>query len=225
MKKFENIEWLFFDFGGTLDSPGIHSRKLFFNCFNEILCDLDNKIFQDAYTFADELMVSKSLIVKADLFKMNEVMCSLITNKLDINENISKNAANLITQIQTKQLLKNQELLKVLSKHFKLGIVSNFSGNLEIILREFDIHHFFTFIIDSYYTGFKKPQSEIYVHALKLAGIPASQAIFVGDNLERDIVAPKCLGFSTIWIDRDLKKNVHADETVDDLEELLHLIQ
>ncbi|HZR42983.1 MAG TPA: HAD family hydrolase [Ktedonobacteraceae bacterium] len=45
----------------------------------------------------------------------------------------------------------------------------------------------------------RKPAPEIYQYALRAHGIPAEEAIMVGDSLPADVVGPQHLGMLTVW--------------------------
>ena len=53
------IRSLFFDFGGCIDAPGIHTRTLFWDAFRAAgLMPADQReVFQEAYTAADQRMM------------------------------------------------------------------------------------------------------------------------------------------------------------------------
>jgi putative hydrolase of the HAD superfamily len=48
--------------------------------------------------------------------------------------------------------------------------------------------------------GARKPDAKLFTHALSLLGIPASEALMVGDNLEADIEPAILLGMQTFHV-------------------------
>ena len=99
------------------------------------------------------------------------------------------------------------EMLQRWRDKVRMGVVSNFylPDWPQRMLRKFGLDGFFDFIIDSASFGFKKPGHPIYSEALQRAGIssnPASRALFIGDNLTNDMLAPMELGMQAIYLDR-----------------------
>ena len=59
---------------------------------------------------------------------------------------------------------------------------------------------------DAYYTSERlkcyKPKPQFYEAILKAEGIDPGEAVFIGDSLNEDIIAPKELGLHTVWVNR-----------------------
>lgn len=223
-----NIKWILFDFGGCLDSDGMHSRTLFFSQFKKFGLISDNhasESFENAYTASDKKIINESLVVNSKLNQMNQIMCNLIALQLDIDKvsNIN-NVAMAITNIQSFYLRRNSAILKKLQNKFKLGVVSNFSGNLKKILNEFSLSSYFDFILDSYHVGHSKPDPELFKLALRNCDVESDKVLFVGDNLIRDVIPAKSLGMNTILLSSNVENDV-ADYTFSSLEELLIVTQ
>jgi putative hydrolase of the HAD superfamily len=211
------VKWILFDFGGCLDSDGIHSRTLFLNQFvkNHLIPDtVNHPDFENAYTHADNKIIKESLVINSTLGKMNECMCEIIAKKLSIkNPAAVSKAANDITTIQSSYLTRNKKILEKLAQHYKLGIISNFSGNLAVILEEFSLRQYFDFILDSFHVGLSKPNSEIFKLAIQKCDVASSLICFVGDNIDRDIIPAKALEMKTVLISPTTDAN-QADFTM-----------
>lgn len=217
------IKWILFDFGGCLDSDGLHSRRLFFNQFaNSNLIDPigDETYFQEAYTYCDRKIIDENLVINSPLLRMNEIMCSLIADKIHLkNDNKILKVAKKITETQSYYLIRNRPILERLSKEFDLGIVSNFSGNLKIILDEYSLTKNFNFVLDSYHVGHEKPDPEIFKIALMNCQTSPEEVCFVGDNPDRDITPAKLLGMKTVLINPN-QISGNADYTFSSIEEI-----
>ena len=88
-----------------------------------------------------------------------------------------------------------------------MGVVSNFylPGWPERLLGVHGLLQHFEFVIDSAAIGFRKPGHEIYLEALRHAGLGADRAgdvVFIGDNLRNDVLAPRSMGMDAIYFDR-----------------------
>ncbi len=78
------------------------------------------------------------------------------------------------------------EVLGQLRGEFRLGILSNFDGRVRTLLRQFEMLELFdTFIISSE-VGADKPEPFIFEEALRKAGLPADEAVHVGDDPVQD---------------------------------------
>jgi len=226
----QKTKWILFDFGGCLDSDGMHSRKLYSNQFslhNLIKPEIDFETFNNAYTTSDDILIKESLAINSSLLEMNQCMCLNIAKILEIDdmEKINK-VASSITNFQVTHLRRNQKTIEQLSKKYKLGIVSNFCGNLLQILNEYSLASYFTFVLDSYHVGVNKPDPKIFQMAIKLCLVKPDEIYFVGDNPDRDIAPASALGMKTILIGpySRLSKSNYVLSSVRELLELAHKI-
>jgi putative hydrolase of the HAD superfamily len=51
--------------------------------------------------------------------------------------------------------------------------------------------------------GVAKPSAAIFAHALEALGVAATEAVMVGDSLERDVRGAQAAGIRGIWLNRD----------------------
>ena len=229
MNNIKNAKWLLFDFGGCLDSDGVHSRTLFLKNFKKhnLLSTNDQfNFFQEAYTFSDQEIINKNIVKDMHLLKMNEIICSIICQKLKIlnKSSLIEKTAISISCEQSHYLNRNKFILEKLSKNYKLGIISNFSGNLKKILQEHSLSAYFDFILDSYHVGHCKPKAEIFNLAISKCNEEPDNIFYIGDNEDRDILPAKALGLKTVLIS---SKHIftNADYILTSVEELLELTQ
>jgi putative hydrolase of the HAD superfamily len=103
--------------------------------------------------------------------------------------------------VQTECTLeRNAQLLKRLKPVYRLGVISNFYGNVATLCREAALADSLDLIIDSARVGVSKPDPEIFRIALSKLDLAPAQAIFIGDSYERDIAPARQLGMKTIWL-------------------------
>ena len=76
-----------------------------------------------------------------------------------------------------------------LKGRFKLGIVSNFYGNLDRILEESKLDRFFATVADSSRLGIFKPEPGIFEAALKKIQCAPESAAMIGDSLVKGLRA------------------------------------
>ncbi|WP_049617946.1 MULTISPECIES: HAD-IA family hydrolase [unclassified Streptococcus] len=89
-------------------------------------------------------------------------------------------------------------VLRTLQKSYSLGIIANQGPNLENRLIELGIRHYFQVVVGSSDVGMKKPEIDIFVYALKQAGISFEKATYIGGRVDNDIVPAKQLGMGAI---------------------------
>jgi len=95
---------------------------------------------------------------------------------------------------------RNEELLARLGQSYHLGVVSNFTGNLELCLEELGVMQYFSVVADSGRVGITKPDPRLFQHALSWPGLVTTPAWMVGDNFDSDIRPAAALGLSTAWL-------------------------
>ena len=83
-----------------------------------------------------------------------------------------------------------------------LGIISNWTGDLDDVLRRIDLREPFDVIIDSARFGHEKPHPEIFAEALRLAGVSPGSALHVGDSIEHDVDGAIGSGLRPVLVDR-----------------------
>ena len=100
----------------------------------------------------------------------------------------------------------------------RMGVVSNFylSGWPEQLLADHGLSDNFEFVVDSARLGFRKPGAEIYRESLSRAGLSAERAgdvLFIGDNLQNDVLAPRSLGMAAMYFDRSRDRPMAGRQT------------
>ncbi len=83
---------------------------------------------------------------------------------------------------------------------YKLGIIANQPEGTERRLLSYGLLEFFSVIVPSYESGFRKPDERIFLKALSGAGCRRDEAWMIGDRLDNDILPAHRLGMKTIWI-------------------------
>jgi HAD superfamily hydrolase (TIGR01509 family) len=228
---------IMFDFGGCLDTNGIHNRTLLFNALVEVgVLDRPARVaFDDAYTRVDAGINEQGLALGMGLEAMNRLYLEGVSRVLGLEGHSGRlaEANRLVCALQKRVLDANRGVLGRLSEDFTLGVVSNFSGNLTTILEEFRIRGYLSFVIESYYARVAKPDPAIFERALEACGRSARECVFVGDNPERDLAPARALGMKTVLVSTspDVSKQRDrsgagpvADAYISELSALLDLV-
>ncbi len=87
---------------------------------------------------------------------------------------------------------------------YRIGLISNAADdeNTQTLIDKARIRPCFEYIISSAKFGRRKPDPSIFQSALDHFGIPAGQAVMVGDNFAADVVGAHGVGMQAIWVTR-----------------------
>lgn len=84
----------------------------------------------------------------------------------------------------------------------RLGVLSNFSLLLPIILEDLALLDKFDLVVYSAESGVEKPDPAIFREALRQAGVPAARAAHIGDTYADDVAGARAAGMNPILLDR-----------------------
>jgi putative hydrolase of the HAD superfamily len=212
------ISGLLFDFGGTLDSDGGHWLDRTYHTYNQIgLVKIDKTSIKEAFYSADTQAESDPAMRTAPYRNMMQMHFHWQFEKLRLNNPAKEaEAVSFFVRAAEKVLRRNRKTLEMLSlEKYRMGVVSNFYGNIETLCREFGYNTFMKVLIDSAVEGVSKPDPKIYTLALERLKTPAYQTMMIGDNFERDILPAKALGMKTAWLVGDQKRDCPDPTKVD----------
>lgn len=106
-----------------------------------------------------------------------------------------------------------------------VGLISNFEGWLEGMLRQMGVADSFDLMIISGNEGIEKPDPAIFNLALERAGLGASETAYVGDHPRVDVEASKAVGMTGILIDRKGWHPGFEGHRIESLSDLLPLLE
>ncbi|MCL5876368.1 MAG: HAD family hydrolase [Candidatus Bathyarchaeota archaeon] len=115
--------------------------------------------------------------------------------------------------------------LRALFGKYKLGIISNFAIPECVLklLKASGIDWLFDVVVVSGAVNKRKPSPDIFRRSLKILGVSAAEAVFVGDTIDADIEGSKAVGMRAIYIERRSQKRSEKfcpDQTIKSLREL-----
>ncbi len=117
-------------------------------------------------------------------------------------------------------------MLQRLAGDFRLGVVSNFYGNVGRILADAGIAPLLDVIADSNALGVSKPDARIFAHAVAGLGVQPAETLHVGDSYERDVVAARAAGLRSVWLVRHgTASRTHDVVHVHSLDEVAALLE
>jgi HAD superfamily hydrolase (TIGR01549 family) len=94
-----------------------------------------------------------------------------------------------------------ETLLRLRESGLILGVISNRRRPFGEYLQELGINDYFDFSLAAGEVNSWKPDKEIFLHALRLTGIAAQEAMYVGDNYYADVLGARNAGLNPVLID------------------------
>ena len=202
-----NYQNLCFDYGGTLDTGGIHWADFLWQEYQEHHVPVTHGAFYQAYVHTERYLGQHDVIQPNHTFR--ETLS--IKVQLQLHELLSEEQLNserydekLIVDSSYQRVLAVlydvRPILQSLSKNHTLVLVSNFYGNLHTVLREFQLDSYFKDVVESAAVGIRKPDSAIYQLALSRNHLRPEDTLVIGDSLKNDILPAHSLGIHTVWL-------------------------
>jgi FMN phosphatase YigB (HAD superfamily) len=192
---------ILFDFGGTLDDDGIHWPLRFHIAYREAGGELAYRDFEAVFKSTDrdlaELPKIRTMGQRAAIAATTALLIERLPDGADVN------VIRIIDTLHTAVLAtvaRNRPMLERLAARYRLGVVSNFTGNLEPCLVELGIRPLFHALADSALVGAVKPDPAIFHVVLEELNVSAEATWMVGDNPDADIRPAHALGMRTIWL-------------------------
>ena len=98
---------------------------------------------------------------------------------------------------QTARSLKVLQTLK--DQGVPMVLVSNFYGNMPVVLHEFGFDGLFVKVVESAVVGIRKPDPRIFLLGVDALGLKPEEVTVVGDSLDKDIIPAHEAGCQTVW--------------------------
>ncbi|MBI3270751.1 MAG: HAD family hydrolase [Planctomycetes bacterium] len=192
---------MLFDFGGTLDSDGGHWFDRACRLYADHSAPVDFVSLKAAFYAADEALEADPKTRSLGLAALLERMFDLQVRRLGLRGRaVAAHLAAAYRRPMEESLAAARPVLEALASRYRLGVVSNFYGNLRVLLDEAGLSPFFGVMVDSAVEGVRKPDPAIFKLALARLGVEARATCMIGDSLERDIAPARALGMRTLWL-------------------------
>jgi putative hydrolase of the HAD superfamily len=189
-----------FDFGGTLDADGIAWKERFHRLFATEGVAGEPAQFDPVFYAADDALVGvvpATLSLEDTVLRVaNGVAAALRPGDATLGARV---AARFLSEARAYFAV-NAPVLERLARRYRLGIVSNFYGNLPTVCDNADVRRYFGVIVDSAQVGFLKPDPRIFLAAVETLGIKPGRTVMVGDSLARDMAGARAAGMAHIWL-------------------------
>ena len=191
---------LLFDFGGTLDAEGVAWKTRFARLWREESGDVDAGVFDRAFYGADDALVGR-LAPDTTLSETVRRLAEGLAERLPARDaEAARRVAQRFCEESRAQLAGSAALFSRLAQRHRLGIVSNFYGNLAAVCAEAGLAPHLSAAIDSSAVGFQKPDVRIFRAALDALGARAQETVFIGDSPERDMAGARGAGLRHVLL-------------------------
>jgi HAD superfamily hydrolase (TIGR01549 family) len=195
------VKAVLFDFGGTIDTDGVHWSEKFWEYYQRFGVSLVKKEFERAFVISEDRLIADPSVSTATFRETLSRQFRLQFEILGLqNQALADQMSRACYDDVTITINRARQLLVELVAHYRLGLVSNFYGNLALVCQEFGLDSLFATTVDSHVVGIRKPDPALFTHAINSMSVTPAETYVVGDSYDRDIVPSKQLGCSTIWL-------------------------
>lgn len=206
----EPVSFLF-DFGGTLDTAGCHWGKMLWHAYERKCVPITESQFREAYVYAERTLDRQNIIQPDFTFRQ------MLAEKLRIETGflIDKGWLHDDKRMEVKlrdALMKDlynsvkanitaaRKVLERLKMKHRIGLVTNFYGNMSIVLDEFGLSSLFETVTESAVVGVRKPDPQIFRLAVAALRERPENVVVVGDSYAKDILPAHGTGCKTVWL-------------------------
>ncbi len=201
------IRGIIFDYGGTLDSRGVHWSEVLWQGYQQAGVPIDKETFRNAYVEGERALARERIILPQDDFH------TLLLKKVELEISYLPELPGTATSKQWVEQIaaycdnaarecidEARPMLETLHESYPMMLVSNFYGNIDEVLRAYGIRHLFKGIIESAVVGIRKPNPTLFRLGVDALELPAEQVLVVGDSLRKDIEPSEQLGCQVLWL-------------------------
>ena len=207
------IKAVFFDFFNTLVGYDPPREQIEANILREMGIDTDPESLLRPILAADEFLYQEHARYPLGKRSQEETMALYIQYHGIIFKEAGLEASQeLVADILKKWMRSDlkvvlfDDVVPALT-HLKelgliLGLISNVDRDITPLYQQLGLPNWLQLIVTSQEVGFTKPHPKIFQAALKQAGVKPSEAIYVGDQYQYDIVGANEAGMRGILLDR-----------------------
>ncbi len=221
------IKGYIFDYGGTLDTAGCHWGKVLWHAYQAHAIPVTESQFREAYVHAERTLGANPVIkpdftfhktldtklrIEMEFLMTSGYWCVSEDEYVKLHDNILNTVYNGVKD-ETEH---SRVVIKMLSERYPMVLVSNFYGNIGVVLKEFGLDSFFPNIIESAVVGIRKPDPRIFSLGVKALNLKPEEVVVVGDSFYKDIIPAKKAGCKTVWFKGEGWTDEQYDESIPD---------
>ncbi|OAV74905.1 dUMP phosphatase [Bacteroidales bacterium Barb7] len=224
MIDLHKVKGILFDYGGTIDSNGLHWAEVIWEAYTACSVPVSRQAFREAYVHGERTLGKNPLVQPCHTFAdMLRIKCRLQIDWLkeasllsaDTSDELPDRLADYCYAYAGRCIDAARPVLEELAGRYPLVLVSNFYGNIETVLKDFRLEHFFAAVIESAVVGIRKPDPAIFALGVKALGLKPEAVIVIGDSYDKDIVPSRQTGCQTVWLKNTGWLPCKGDETAD----------
>ena len=210
MLSTDKIKGVIFDYGGTIDSNGLHWAEVIWKAYETYQVAVGKEDFRNAFVYGERTLGKNPLVKPEHTFlDMLRIKINLQLEWLkdggfitpaDASPQKKEDIAQWSYTYARKQIDIARPILEQLAQRYPLVLVSNFYGNIASVLKDFQLDHLFQTIIESAVVGIRKPDPAIFQLGIDALHFAPNEIVVVGDSFDKDIVPATTLGCQTIWL-------------------------
>jgi putative hydrolase of the HAD superfamily len=193
-------EAILFDFGGTLDADGVPWKERFFRAYRDEGVAVAAKAFDPVFYAADDALVGAVPQTLSFDDTVGRLARGITAALRPGDDALAARVAARFLDDAHAHLARNRALLARLATRYRLGIVSNFYGNLAEVCDNTAVRPFLGVVVDSTCVGYSKPDPRMFRRAADALGVAPAAAVFVGDSLTRDMAGARGVGMPHVWL-------------------------
>ena len=201
------IKGIIFDYGGTLDSRGVHWSEVLWQGYQQADVPIDKETFRTAYVEGERALARERIILPQDdfhtlLIKKVALEISFLPDQPDnaTRDRWVEEIAAYCDNAARTCINEAMPMLETLHQRYPMMLVSNFYGNIDEVLRAYGIRHLFKGIIGSAVVGIRKPNPTLFRLGVDALELNAQDVLVVGDSLRKDIEPAEQLGCQVLWL-------------------------
>ena len=202
------IKGIIFDYGGTIDTNGIHWGEVIAKQYRLAGIEIERELYRNAYVHGERTLAKFPIIKPEDTFhtllrKKIAIQFEYLreqTQSGDFTPEVAEQIADGCYNKVTDTLAISRAILERLSAKYPMVLVTNFYGNMPVVLEEFGLAGYFKEIIESSVVGMRKPDPALFALGVEALQLPAEEIVVIGDSYRKDIYPSSTLGCKTIWI-------------------------
>ena len=225
------IKGLLFDYGGTIDSNGLHWAEVIWQAYEALQVPVSKECFREAYVYGERTLGKNPIVQPHHTFlDMLRLKCNLQIQWLQQEGHLSTevNPANEIAEwcyaYAHQAINQARPILRQLAERYPMVLVSNFYGNIESVLHDFELDNLFGSIVESAVVGVRKPNPAIFQMGVDRLCMKPEEVVVIGDSYDKDIVPATQIGCQTVWLKglgwAPYRGNETADAVISDFQEL-----
>ncbi|MDR3267812.1 MAG: HAD family hydrolase [Tannerella sp.] len=219
----EQIKGFLFDYGGTIDSDGVHWSEVIWQAYRAEQMPVTKEAFRQAYVHGERTLgkyplvqphhtFSDMLLLKTDI-QLEWLKANRFLPEDGVTPERKQRIAEYGYACAGRSAKAARPVLEALAERYPLALVSNFYGNIASVLKDFELDRFFPVIIESAVCGVRKPDPQIFRLGVEALHLTAGEVAVVGDSYDKDILPAASIGCLTIWLKNTGWEASTGDET------------